>query len=220
MRNELYDITNELGSQNWLDVTAGEAVLLGQFTFDPELVMLGTLLARGVRNVNYNKDDFSKVEAQAMGLVGIIKKKKEELTSTVFLDEICEYKGGEKLSSTWEYNLLLSGGRYQVLMMMPEYIGTLSVSGAALEIEKTIQNSFYYPRFEQLKMVKNSKIVGDQKLDTADYYTNQNSLVCHSVDFDHEGGWKRGKTVIYYINDSNQAMETWAKIRSISSRKK
>ena len=220
MEKDGYDIINELGPRNWLDNTAGEAVVLGQLTCDPELTMKGTMLAKSLSEIRFDNDNFSKVEAEAIGLGNMLENKRKEQDSTVYLDEICEYEGGSKSLRKWEYDLFLKDGLYVILMYMPEYIGRILEDEKSDEIEKSIISRFQNPRFDDLKIVEDSKMMGCQKMDTTDYYTDQNTLICHKVDFDHECGWKRGTIISYYIADCSQAMETWIEMKAISNQKR
>lgn len=219
MRKE-YDLTNELGPQNWLDVVAGEAVVLGWFLKDVELTMMGTMLAKGIDKVRFDRDDFFKVEAQALDLVKIVEEKKKNQSSVLFMDEICEYDGKNKSLNKWEYSLILNEGRYQIMMLMPEYFDREPPDNGKSKVEEIIRESFTNPAFGELVKVEDSKMMGIQKMDTTDYYTSDKKLICHKVDFDHECGWKRGQIVIYHIDDYGQSIVVWGKIRATLDQKK
>lgn len=220
MRKEGYDIINELGSQNWLDVAAGEAVLLGQLTHDVELTMKGTRLAELLDEIKYDNDQFSKVEAEGMGLTEKINIKKNEQNSAVFIDEICEYRNGIKRSDTWEYELILCQGRYQIRLVLPEYYGLLPANKTKENVEEIIKNSYTNPLFAELEKSDSMKMIGHQKMDTTDYYTDMGMIICQIIDFEHESGTKKGMTEIYHFDDSTQVSQTWSRIRAILSRKR
>jgi len=219
MRKE-YDLANELGPQNWLDVVAGEAVVLGWFLKDVELTMAGTMLAESVAKVHFDRDDFFRVEAQALNLVKVIEEKKKSQSLVLFMDEICEYEGKNKSLNKWEYSLILSEGRYQIMMLMPEYFDREPPDGGKLKVEEIIRESFNNPAFGELIKIEDSKMMGVQKMDTTDYYTHDKKLICHKVDFDHECKWKRGQIVTYYIDDYAQSITVWTKIRATLDQKK
>lgn len=219
MRKE-YDLTNELGPQNWLDVVAGEAVVLGWFLKDVELTMKGTMLAESIVRVHFDNDDFLKVEAQALDLVRVIEEKKKSQSLVFFVDEICEYDGKNKSLNKWEYSLILSEGRYQIMMLMPEYFDREPPDGGKLKIEEIIRESFRNPSFDELVKVEDSKKMGVQKMDITDYYTHDKKLICHKVDFDHECKSKRGQIVTYYIDDYAQSIAVWTKIKATLDRRK
>ena len=219
MRKE-YDLAHELGPQNWLDVVAGEAVVLGWFLKDAELTMRGTMLAEGIAKVHFDDDSFFKVEAQALDLVKTIEERKKDQTQVQFLDEICEYDGKNKSLNKWEYSLILSGGGYQIMMLMPEYFDREPPDDGKSRVEEIIWESFKDPAFGELVKVEDSKMMGVQKMDTTDYYTHDKKLVCHKVDFDHECKWKRGQIIIYHINDYAQSITVWTKIRATLGQRK
>ncbi len=219
MRKE-YDLTNELGPQNWLDVVAGEAVVLGWFLKDVELTMKGTMLAESIAKVHFDNDDFLKVEAQALDLVRVIEEKKKSQSLVFFVDEICEYDGKNKSLNKWEYSLILSEGRYQIMMLMPEYFDREPPDGGKLKIEEIIRESFRNPSFDELIKVEDSKKMGVQKMDTTDYYTRDKKLICHKVDFDHECKSKRGQIVTYHIDDYAQSIALWTKIKATLDQRK
>lgn len=214
MREE-YDIINELGSRNWLDVAAGEAVILGYFSSDVELEMLGTALAQRLNEVRFDDDNFFKVEAQATDLQERIERKKKEQGMILFIDEICEYEGGRKSLCKWEYGLTLAGGRYEITMMMPEYYGCPPNTEYRELIEDVIRASYSNPKFDELVIVNDSKIIGHQKMDTPKHYTVDGKLICRVVDFDHEDGPKRGMNIFYYFDEYAQVMNTWVKMKAI-----
>ncbi|HAI22768.1 TPA: hypothetical protein DCP77_04150 [Candidatus Collierbacteria bacterium] len=219
MRKE-YDLAHELGPQNWLDVVAGEAVVLGWFLKDAELTMRGTMLAEGIAKVHFDDDSFFKVEAQALDLVKTIEERKKDQTQVQFLDEICEYDGKNKSLNKWEYSLILSGGGYQIMMLMPEYFDREPPDDGKSRVEEIIWESFKDPAFGELVKVEDSKMMGVQKMDTTDYYTHDKKLVCHKVDFDHECKRKRGQIIIYHINDYAQSITVWTKIRATLGQRK
>ncbi|MFZ3068711.1 MAG: hypothetical protein WA052_00135 [Microgenomates group bacterium] len=219
MRKE-YDLTNELGPQNWLDVVAGEAVVLGWFLKDVELTMKGTRLAESIAKVHFDRDDFFKVEAQALDLIKVIEEKKKSQSLVLFMDEICEYDGKNKSLNKWEYSFILSEGRYQIMMLMPEYFDREPPDDGKSKVEEIIRESFRNPTFGELVKIEDSKMMGVQKMDTTDYYTCDKKLICHKVDFDHECGWKRGQIVIYHIDDYGQSIAVWGKIRTTLDQKK
>ena len=212
-----YDLINELGSQNWLDIVAGEAVVLGHLFHDAELVMRGTSLAAKLTEVHFDDDNFPKVEAEALSLLKVLDRAKKFREETVFLDEICEYEGGNRSLNKWEYDLILAKGVYQIQMYMPEYFGERP-SDEYLSVEAVIRES--YGDFGKFQRCDKSQEYGGQKMDTTDYYTNDGRLVCRRTDFTHECGWKNGVSINYYIDDALQAVETWAKIRAILGRRK
>jgi hypothetical protein len=217
---ERYDLIDDLGPKNWLDMVAGEAVLLGWFYSDVELTMKGTMLAESISKVRFDNDLFCVVEAQAKELVGILEKYKESHSSVLFLDEICEYDGKSKSLNKWEYSLMLCEGRYQILMLMPEYFGSEPPDSGKSKAEEIIMESYDKPTFADLTMVEDSKMMGRQKMDTTDYYTNDDKLICHKVDFDHDCGWKRGQNIIYYIDDYTQAITVWTRIKTTLNQKR
>ena len=105
-------------------------------------------------------------------------------------------------------------------MMMPEYYGRTPSDNGKSRAETVIRNSYSNPRYTDLKIVEGSKMMGIQKMDTTDYYTNDDTLVCHKLDFDHECGWKRGQTVIYYFDDYTQARSAWIEMKTTLNQKK
>ncbi len=220
MSKESYDLVDDLGPKNWMDMTAGEAVILGWFFRDAELTMMGTMLAESMLKVPFDSDSFYRIEAQASDLVEIIKQKKEVYSSAFFLDEICEYDGKYKSLNKWEYNLVLCKGRYQIMMLMPEYYGSKPPDNGKSKAEKEIVDSYEEPTFSELSMVEDSKLMGKQRMAVADYYTNDHRLICHKSDFDHECGWKRGQITIYYIDDYAQAITVWTKMKATLNQKR
>jgi len=210
-----YDIINELGSKNWLDVAAGEAVILGYYSGDVELQMWGTALAQRLNEVRFDDDNFSKVEAQATDLLERIDRKKKEQGMILFIDEICEYEGGKKSLCKWEYGLVMAEGRYEITMMMPEYYGCPPNTECRELIEDVIRASYSNSRFDELVRVNDSKIIGHQKMDTAMYYTADGKLIHRVVDFNHEDGPKRGMNIIYYFDEYTQVINTWVRIKAI-----
>lgn len=217
---EKYDIINELGPRNWLDAAAGEAVVLGYFSEDVELEMWGTALAQRLNEVRFDDDNFSKIEALAIDLLGRIERKKREQGMILFIDEICEYEGGKKSLCKWEYGLIMAEGRYEITMMMPEYYGYPSSTENREPIEDVIRASYSNLKFDELVIVNDSKIIGHQKMDTSKYYTADGKLICRVVDFNHEDGPKRGMNIIYYFDEYTQVMNTWVMIKAISGRRR
>lgn len=214
-----YEIINELGPQNWLDIAAGEAIILGQMMHDAELVMRGTKLAEGIQKVRYDNDNFSKIEAEAIGLLKTIDEKKDVQEDTLFLDEICEYDGTSKSLTRWGYDLVLLKGEYQILMYMPEYFGD-KPSDEYLKVEKIVRSGYENTPFGEWVRKDETKIYGYQRMDITDYYTNEGKLICHTADFVHECGWKKGMYINYHIENTLQAIDTWMKVRSILGRKR
>ena len=219
MRRE-YDIINELGPKNWLDAVAGEAVILGYFSEDVELEMWGTALAQRLNEVRFDHDNFGKVEALATDLLERVERKKKEQGMILFIDEVCEYEGGKKSLCKWEYGLVMAEGRYEITMMMPEYYGCPPNTEYRELIEDVIRASYSNPRFDELVIVNDSKIIGQQKMDTPKYYTADGKLICRVVDFDHEDGPKRGMNIIYYFDEYTQVMNTWVKIKAILNQRR
>jgi len=215
-----YDIIYELGRRNWLDVTAGEALVLGYLTKDVELQMRGTALAEKVLEVRFDSDDFFKIEAQATDLKELIRKSKEKQEMSLFIDDIYKFEGGKKSLGEWEYELVLAEGRYEIRLTMPEYFGKSPYSLVSDMVEEAVRTSYEKPKFEEMIEVEDSKVFGHQKLDITNHYTIVGKLVCHTVDFNHEDVSKRGKTVVYYIDEYQQAVTAWAEVRSISGQKR
>lgn len=220
MEKDGYDLINELGPQNWMDSVAGEAVVFGHLTNNPEIVAKGSVLAGEIRNCRYNNDDFGRVQGMAEGLENLLEKRNKEENSSVFIDEVCVFRAGEKSLNNWEYGFTLSHGRYRINLTMPEYFGLKPPEEKRVEVEKIIQDGFTEPNYEDLKIISSSEEYGRQKVDTTNYYTSAMKLICHRVEFDHEDGGKRGVMIIYYFDELAQALETWVKVRAILNQKR
>jgi hypothetical protein len=219
--NKEYDLVNELGPKNWLDVAAGEAVVLGMAIGDPELVVLGTELAKQLREVPYENDRFGKVEALAIDLEKTIQKKMEQQAGSLFFDSL--YRGTEvnKSAYDWEYGFVYVNGQYQIKMYLPIYYDRsmlLDITRLkAVEIAMTTYNNALISKEE-----KETKY-GHQVFCEALFKDENESVVRKIVDFNHEDGTlKRGCLECFYYDDFPTALSVWKKIRStfISNQKK
>lgn len=216
-----HEIICEIGPKNWLDTVAGEALLLGSLTYDKDLEMAGNLLAKKLSEVNYYSDSFSQV--QAMG-VDLVKRVEEVKTGKpmLFIDEISVRSevSGKKSLNSWEYDLLLANGTYRIYILFPEYYGPQPPDQGKEEVVGMIRKSISEAFGGALRVEKYQKKVDVQTSDVSDYYTANNDLVGHVVDFNHECGYKRGIIEHYYMRDYAQAIKVWEKAKTILNRKR
>ena len=222
MRKE-EDIVNELGYRNWLDVVAGEAVILGHMSNDPTLVAKGTKLATLIRKGNFYDDDFSKVVAYGVGLVREISNRKHRERATQFLD--CLYKGekDDKSCYDWEYDLVSADGRYAIWMFLPEYYGTGKLlDPVKMEIEKRVQTTYSDPSFISYTRSEEINSTESQVFENVRYFDEAGVEVRRSVEFNHEGRVARGRNDYYYFDDLAQALTAWQEVKEVftSSQKK
>lgn len=211
------DLVHELGYGNWLDEAAGEAYVLGSAMLDEELVALGTTLSDMIRHIPYDNEEFTKVTALGMNLVERIGIVKKNLDSALYLDEVVRReKDGSKSLNDWEYDLVFVLGRYQIMMILPEYIGEYD-EAEIKTIDEAIQAT--YRGFDKLEVKGDEKMMGTQLMKIKDVYDDQGKKVYRTVDFNHANSTKKSKQAIYYFDDLTQAMKAWEGVRTISGRR-
>jgi len=218
-----YDLINELGPMNWLDMVAGEAVVLGHCLNDPCLVTEGTKLAILIKEIHFDDDGFGKVEAFAESLEKELLNRKEYEKTTVFIDEL--YSGSEKNKSLneWEFDFNCVNGIYQILMFLPEYYYKEKLGEKAkVKAQEEIQKVFGISSLDCLRKEIDRSICGSQYFETTTYFDKNNKKVCVTIDFNHEGSTKRGWSEFYYFEDFATASKAWLGVREafISDQKK
>lgn len=218
-----YDLVNELGPKNWLDVVAGRAVVEGHRMNLPELVAVGTNLAKMIKEVRYNDDSFGRVIACGLDLERRIEEEKYEYERIDFLDDL--YIGTENNMSSidWEYQLIYARKRFCIIMMMPEYYGSCPGRDITKErADRCIRGVFEDSSFETYQKVESREINGDQEFTKITYYDHKGREILKVVDYNHEGEIKRGRVETYYFDDKSQAEKAWMGVKNafISGQKK
>jgi hypothetical protein len=205
-----YDLINELGSQNWLDSVAGEAVVFGHLTNNPELVAMGSVLAGEIRGCGYNHDDFGRVEGMAEGLENLLGKRKIERKNTVFIDDIYLGKEKEKSLFDWEFDFVCVDGRYQIKMFLPVYHEKEKLNKPIkILAEKLIKAEFADSSFEKCCVQKVQTVYNSQVFDYTFYRDNEGNELRRTVDFNHEGIAARGWIEYYNFDDCAKALAAW-----------
>lgn len=219
--NKEYDLVNELGPRNWLDVTAGEAVVLGMATGDPEMTVLGTELSRKVQEVRFDDDRFGRVEALAKDVEVKIREKMDRYKGSVFIDNL--FCGTEKNKSAyeWEYSFVYVEGQYQIKMYLPIYYDQSELMDAtrlkAQEVFDSMSRDALPEREEAETRYEH------QVFKEVVFLDGKDNIVRKIVDFNHEdGSLKRGCLEHFYFDDFSTALSVWQKIRStfISNQKR
>jgi|WetSurMetagenome_2_1015567.scaffolds.fasta_scaffold72599_1 hypothetical protein len=220
--NKEYDLTNELGPQNWLDMVAGEAVIWGHCLNDPMLVAMGTELSLLVQKIRFDDDKFALAEAKGRALERKLAEKKEAKKTTVFIDEMCMGKEGNKSLYDWEFDLVFTDGKYQIQMILPVYYDREKFNEEVRTVaEVQIQASFSDPSFENYEKESVSTVYESQIFVNTRYYDEQGKLLKRTVDFNHEGSSARGWNDFYYFDDFKMAFGTWEEMKkAILSRTK
>lgn len=208
-----YDLINELGPQNWIDAVAGEAVVMGFVLRKPELEMKGTALAKLAREIQYNSDDFGRVEAMARSIKREIETM-QTLRGPIKIDEL--YFGDERFrrsSVDWEFQFVFEQGRYQIQIILPVYYGNDRLNdGIKLVAETIVKNSFEDPSFGSYQY---DEVVVDYVIQTmkiSNYRDNTGKLLRRVIDHSHEDGYSRGIHDTYYFDDFVKATNIWREI--------
>jgi len=214
-----YDLMNELGRGNWIDSVAGEAVVLGSYLRDPELVARGTELADMVRAIKYDSDEFFLVEARAKQLEAEIVKLKQTQARMIYIGEICP--GAEKVGKPddeWEFDFILVEQRYQIRMLLPTYreknklVADRAKALAELELFDLVSDRGTKLLTKQVVR----KVFSDQEYITTTYYDGER-LVRRTIDHQHDPADKsaRGNLDIFYFDDFEPAVRAWMELRKI-----
>ncbi len=214
-----YDLMNELGRGNWIDAIAGEAVVLGSYLRDPELVARGTELADMVRTIKYDCDDFYLVEARAKQLEAEIVKLKQSKACIVFIDKIClkeELYG--KVDDEWEFDFILGEGRYEIRMLLPTYRDKEKLDDREKMLAESKVLSLVTER-ETKSLTKEvvRKFLSNQEYITSFYYDGER-LVRRTIDHQHNPADRsaRGHLDIFYFDDFDTATKAWMELRKIT----
>lgn len=153
MRKE-YDLIRELGRGNWIDEVAGEAVLWGYSTVDPELEARGAELSKMVKEIKFDNDQFYKVEAAAKELQRLVGKKQRE-ESSIYIDRLRAIEGDKWPMSDWEYGLVYINPFYEVRILLPAFYSE-SELGEKQEMETAVMSCFEDPEFKSYKKEKSN----------------------------------------------------------------
>lgn len=218
-----YDLINELGYKNWLDIVAGEAVILGHCLNDSCLVADGTSLATLIESIHFDNDDFGKVEAAAQSLEKKLMRRKELEKGTIFIDQLNLGREMKKTLYDWEFDFNCVNGIYQILMFLPEYFDREKLlNKVKIEAEKEILKVISGSGFDDFRKEKEVNTFGSQTFETVKYFDKRGKVIRKTVDFNHEGSIKRGWTEYYYFEDFATAGEAWMGVREafISNQKK
>lgn len=211
-----YEIIDELGPRNWLDVVAGEAVLLGHMIKDSILVTRGTELAGRVKGTSYSSDEFGEVIGLGKSLLESVKGVREKMKSMEYFDAI--FVGSEKNKDCfeWEYDFIFADGKYRIELMLPEYYDRLKlVESKKIEVEMAIREVFVNPRFEEMRMVEWSFVCNDQDFVNRCVCDDKGEEIYKSVDFCHEESAKRGRNEFYYFTDFDLALRAWQGVKEV-----
>lgn len=209
-----YDLINELGSKNWLDVAAGEAVILGHSLNDPCLVAKGTELATQIRKIPFDNDRFSKVGAKARDLETELTERKRKEQTTMFIDDFYLGKEKEKSLYDWEFSFISVEGRYLIQMILPMYYDKAKFADAIkTEAEIKIRAVYADPSFQNYKQeVKSTECQGQTFVNTR-YFDDKGRLVRRTVDFKHHEKMAWGWIDYYYFDDFAKVCEAWQGVR-------
>lgn len=222
MRKE-YDLINELGPQNWLDVVAGEAVILGYSINDPELVAKGTELNVLIRRCCYDDDCFGKVEAYGEALRKEIETKRIKQKMTFFIDDLFVGEVKSKSHYEWEYDFICADRGYEILMILPVYYDKSKLSDPVRMIaDKKLRSMYDDPSFESYRKEEVDTVFESQTFHFTKYFDEKGRLLRRSVDFNHEGVTARGWFEHFYFEDFALALGAWQEIKDafISNQKK
>ena len=212
--NKEYDLSNELGPRNWLDSVAGEAVIWGHCLNDPMLVAMGTELSLLVQKIRFDDDKFALAEAKGRALEKELAERKEGEKATVFIDEMCMGKEGNKSLYDWEFDLVFTDGRYQIQMILPVYYDREKFNEEArITAEVQVRASFGDSSFESYEKESVSTVYESQIFVNTRYYDEQGKLLKRTIDFNHEGSLARGWNDFYYFDDFATAFNTWEEMK-------
>jgi len=209
----------ELGRGNWIDTVAGEAVVLGSFLKDLELVARGIELADMVRAIRYDSDDFYLVEARAKLLEEEIVKLKQAQARMIYIDEICP--GAEKVGKPddeWEFDFILVEQRYQI-RMLPTYRDKVKLNDRAkILAESEMVGSLTERETKILTKEVVRKVFGDQEFITTCYHDGD-LLVRRTIDHQHDPADRsaRGHLDIIYFDDFETATKAWKVVREVTT---
>lgn len=207
-----HEIVNELGPQNWLDSVAGEAVILGHSLNDPYLVAKGTELSLLIRQVAFDNDSFSRVEALGIDLLREVAKRK--VKETLFIDELYVGSKKEKSCNDWEYDLILADGRYQIMMLLPEYFGNDTLKERKkMEIESQVQLQF--SGLENCRRETKEDKYESQVFESVTCFDINGKEIYKTIDFNHEGRMLRGRIEYYFFDEIDSAMMAWQVVRRL-----
>lgn len=209
-----YDLTNELGKGNWIDAIAGEAVVLGRTSNNPELTALGTELAIMIKSIRYDDENFCLVEAKAEWLSQLVEETKKRDRTCLFIDDIFEGDEKHKPLDKWEYDLICVDNRYQIQMVLPRYVPGMSVVGEREKVSELIRS--IYDGFEDFVQTEEFMDYTTQLFRISKFFDGE-KLVSRIVDHDHEGGMFRGWLEIYYFDEFVVAYEAWERVKKYLS---
>lgn len=208
-----YDLINELGRSNWIDLVAGEAVVIGHSIPDPFLVAQGTRLASMVKDIRYDDDRFVLVEALAVDLQLRLQEIKNMEKSCIFIDDIFEGNEKNKPLDKWEYDLICCDRRYEVRMLLPRFDASTPVDSRKELTTNGIRNQI--PDFDKYLKVVEEHDFQTQVFRVEKYIDDNKVLRCRIVDHDHEGGWYRGWIEVYYFDTFEEAIRAWGVVKLI-----
>ncbi|KKT72377.1 MAG: hypothetical protein UW68_C0039G0015 [Candidatus Collierbacteria bacterium GW2011_GWB1_44_6] len=218
-------LTNELGYRNWIDSLAGEAILLGEECYEPDLVVRATGLARMAREIPYHSDQFSRVIAEAMYLEKIIANLKDR-EFLIYIEEVYEDKQLREYGSRdWAYEVKVSQGRYEIRMLLHVYDTVSDLKrGLKSQAEERVRNYFGDPSFETYSRETEEEYIQGQKFVMVKYFDHGN-LIRSVIDHQHEignGPTTKGHQEIFYFDDYETAIRAWAEVKKLitSSRKR
>ncbi len=214
------DISNELGRCNWMDVVAGEAVVLGRVMNEPHIVARATELSSRLREVDYNADAFSRLQAEAVWLEGQIVALKDRKNGAIFIDEKCVYRGKEKSCIDWEYDFIFVDGRYQINMLMPEYTSMVPSDQGSGEISGELKKICEAGKGEINEVVRDDLMGGVQEITIVEGKDAAGITIWRKADFVHECGWKRGSIRVYFFDGFIEANQAWRGVCTTLSRGK
>ncbi|KKT48907.1 MAG: hypothetical protein UW42_C0044G0002 [Candidatus Collierbacteria bacterium GW2011_GWB1_44_197] len=218
-----YDLMNELGRGNWIDAVAGEAVVLGSYLNDLELVAKGTELAEMVRAIKYDSDGFYLVEVKAKQLEAVIVRLKETEARSVYIDKFClgeEVFG--KVDDEWEFDFVLAERRYEIRMMLPTYRDKVKLNDrvkALAESETLSVVTEHGAKLLTTEVVR--KVFSNQEYITTCFY-DEDRLVRRIIDHQHDPADRtgRGHLDIFYFDDFETATKAWKMVREATTSSK
>jgi len=215
-----YDLIYELGRGNWIDAVVGEAVVLGSYLKDLELVAKGIDLSGMVRAIKYDNDCFYQVGAKAKQLESELVKFKQTEARTVCIDEICLWSEEfGKVDDEWEFDFILAEKRYEIRMMLPTYREKVKLNDLTKAMaESAIMRMLTDNEAKTLTHEVVRKVFSDQEYITTVYYDGDR-LVRRTIDHQHDPADKsgRGRLDIFYFDDFETAIKAWKVVREVAT---
>lgn len=205
-----YDLARELGRGNWVDAVAGEATILGYALHDSRLELKGEELARMVREIKYDSDNFSRVEAYAIGLAEELEVMKAKAETNAFIDSV---PGEKSFGDNFQYDFLESKGRYQIKISHFDFSDNRVLKDKIkLEVEARLA-SF-------LKTLNCSESVEEvvhplnmQKFVTTTYFDKEGMVLRKIIIHDHQDKYSKGFIEIFFFDDFSTAIQAWVEIK-------